>query len=239
MSELNKYFMSQTVEIKRSQINPAPYNPRSIDKEARANLKRSIKADGIIGGLVWNKRTTNLVSGHQRVNILDELNKYDQKTKENDYTVKVEVIDVDRKKEIELNIFFNNPNTQGQWDYEKLRELIPDIDYKSAGLTEEDLNIIGIDFEMQTEDEISIADQFDQLNAPMVADREEKKAAVKEMKAQIKEKAESVSKNMESYVMINFETYEAKEAFMYRFGFDGGEKFIKGEVFANMVERVE
>lgn len=239
MSELNKFFKSETVEILRSKIRPSDYNPRTISKEARLSLKRSIKAYGVVGGMVWNKLSTNLVSGHQKLSILDELNGYDQKTKANDYLLKVEAISVDLKTEKELNIFFNNPSSQGEWDYDKLRELIPDIDYKSAGLTDEDLNIIGIDFEMQTDDEVSIAEHFEQLQAPVEAEREERKAAVKEMKAQIKEKAEDVSKNMESYVMINFDTYQSKEAFMLRFGYNGSEKFIKGEVFSNMVERVE
>ena len=37
--------------------------------------------------------------------------------------------------------------------------------------------------------------------------------------------------------MLNFDTYKHKAAFMRRFGFDPMEKFIKGELFSDMVER--
>ena len=56
------------------------------------------------------------------------------------------MIDVEEKEEKELLILLNNPSAQGEWDYDTLRELIPDIDYKDAGLTEQDLDIIGVDF---------------------------------------------------------------------------------------------
>ncbi|MDE5986650.1 MAG: hypothetical protein K2H16_05150 [Prevotella sp.] len=43
MSE-NNYFSSKTVELMRSQIHPADYNPRTISDEGRKLLKRSIKS---------------------------------------------------------------------------------------------------------------------------------------------------------------------------------------------------
>nr|UVX77145.1 MAG: hypothetical protein [Bacteriophage sp.] len=43
----------------------------------------------------------------------------------------------------------------------------------------------------------------------------------------------------ESYVMINFKSYRAKSAFMLRFGFGPDDKVIPGEMFSDMVERVE
>lgn len=235
MSELNKYFKSETIEIQRSKIVPSPYNPRKITQEARKSLKNSIKTYGIVGGLVWNRQTKNLVSGHQKIDILDELNKYP----ENDYLIKVEVIEVNPKTEKELNVFLNNPNSQGTWDFDKLRELIPDIDYKNAGLSDEDLSLIGIDFTMQTETEVNIANQFNEMLAPVQIQKEIDKQHVKDVKKQVKEASENAAKDMESYVMINFDTAEAKESFMLRFGFQPGDKVIKGEVFENMIEKVE
>ena len=38
---------------------------------------------------------------------------------------------------------------------------------------------------------------------------------------------------------MSFDTFKAKAAFCERFGYDPYEKFIKGEVFENQVERVE
>ena len=44
---------------------------------------------------------------------------------------------------------------------------------------------------------------------------------------------------MDAYVMLSFDTYEAKAAFCERFGYDPAMKFIKGEVFSDQVERVD
>lgn len=236
MTELSKYFTSETVEINRSDISLANYNPRRISAEARKKLKANIKQNGIIGGLVWNATTGNLVSGHQRLSVLDELNKYP----DTDYRVKVERIEVDLKKEKELNIFFNNSAVQGEFDYDLLAQIIPDIDYKDAGLTEEDLQLIGIDFTLQTETEQDIASEINSLIAPVQAQKEaEKIAHNKEVKAQVLNDAQSKAEDMESYVMISFDSYRTKAAFMQRFGFDEREKFVKGELFENMIERAE
>jgi len=240
MSELNKYFKSETVELLRSEIHPSTYNPRTISDEARKLLKRSVKRFGVVGGLVVNKTTGNtLVSGHQKLSILDELNKFP----ENDYCVKVELIEVDLKTEKELNIFFNNPNSMGSWDYDKLAELIPDIDYKDAGLTEEDLNLIGVDFLLQTEEENNLANELENVMAPTNAIKEatkaEKIAHNKEIKAEVNKAAQEKAQDMEAYVMLSFDSYEAKAEFMERFGYDESEKFIKGECFSEMVERIE
>ncbi len=247
MSELSKYFTSETIEIQRSEINLADYNPRSISAETRKKLKHNIKKNGLLGGLVYNLRTKTLVSGHQRISVLDELNLYP----DNDYMVKVEAIDVDEQREKELNVWFNNTSVQGQWDYDMLAQIIPDIDYKNAGLTDEDLQLIGIDFTLQTEEEQSITDDINNLIAPVQNQKEavkqakkelsqaEKIAHNKEVKAQVMQDAQEKAENMESYVMISFDSYKAKAAFMERFGFDKREKFVKGELFENMIERID
>lgn len=247
MSELSKYFTSETIEIQRSEINLADYNPRSISAETRKKLKQNIKKNGLLGGLVYNLRTKTLVSGHQRISVLDELNNYP----DNDYLVKVEAIDVDEQREKELNVWFNNTSVQGQWDYDMLAQIIPDIDYKNAGLTDEDLQLIGIDFTMQTEAERRITDDINNLIAPIQNQKEavkqakkelsqpEKIAHNKEVKAQVMQDAQDKAENMESYVMISFDTFKAKADFMERFGFDAREKFVKGELFENMIERIE
>lgn len=247
MSELSKYFTSETIEIQRSEINLADYNPRSISAETRKKLKQNIKKNGLLGGLVYNLRTKTLVSGHQRISVLDELNNYP----DNDYLVKVEAIDVDEQREKELNVWFNNTSVQGQWDYDMLAQIIPDIDYKNAGLTDEDLQLIGIDFTMQTEAEQSITNDINNLIAPVQNQKEavkqakkelsqaEKIAHNKEVKAQVMQDAQEKAENMESYVMISFDSYKAKAAFMERFGFDKREKFVKGELFENMIERID
>ena len=74
---LNKFFSSEVIELKRSEIKPADYNPRTISDESRKMLKKSIKQFGVVGGIIINKQTDNtVVGGHQKVAILDEIYKY-------------------------------------------------------------------------------------------------------------------------------------------------------------------
>ena len=167
---LSKYFNSKSVELKRSQIKPASYNPRTISDEGKKALKRSIKLYGVVGGIVINQATSyTIVGGHQKVAVLDELNKYDKSTHENDYTLRVELINVDEKTEKQLNITLNNPNVGGNWDFDALARIVPDIDWKDAGLTDADLNMIGVDYLLQTEEENSIADALSDMMVPVHA----------------------------------------------------------------------
>ncbi len=57
-------------------INLAVYNPRKDLQPGDADyekLKKSILEFDMVEPLVWNKRTGNLVGGHQRLKILKEL----------------------------------------------------------------------------------------------------------------------------------------------------------------------
>lgn len=257
---------SRVEEILRSQIKPSDYNPRKITPEGKKQLIRSIKKYGVVGGIIINEQTGNtIVGGHQKVAVLDEMNKYDPVTKENDYTLRVEVINVDLKTEKSLNTALNNPNIGGDWDYDKLRELIPDIDWKDAGFTEADLSMIGVDFMLQTEGENDITNELAGLAAPAQQKREEEKAAKKEeanriaameheinqqmtqeqktqhmkdVKAQVQQKAVQDAQNMDAYVVLSFDSYEAKADFCERFGYIGQTKFIKGEEFDDRCEVV-
>lgn len=244
---LKKFFSSTIVEVKRSEIHPADYNPRKIDEQGKRMLKRSMKQFGVVGGIIVNSQTGNtIVGGHQKVAILDEMYKYP----DNDYFLRVEMISVDRKTEKTLNIALNNGNISGQWDYDALARLVPDIDYKDAGLTAADLNMIGCDFLLQTEEENSIADALEDMMAPVTEQKEAEKAAkqmertakvahMKEVKQQVKDAAQKQAQDMDAYLMLSFDTFEAKAAFCERFGYDPYSKFIKGEVFDEQIERIE
>ena len=246
----NKITQPESREIQRSDINFANYNPRKITQEARKNLKANLKRVGLLGGIVWNEVTGNLVSGHQRISVIDEVNKYNPDTRTNDYLIRVDVIDVDEQQEKELNILMNNPNAQGTWDFDALARIVPDIDWKDAGLTDADLNMIGVDYLLQTEEENSIADALSDMMVPVSEQKEADKAAkqleraekvahMKEVKHQVKENAQKQAENMDAYVMLSFDTYEAKAAFCERFGYEPDMKFIKGEVFDEQVERID
>ena len=53
---LSKYVKSESVEVTRSELFVADYNPRKLSDEARKSLKRGIKKFGLVGGIPVNKR---------------------------------------------------------------------------------------------------------------------------------------------------------------------------------------
>lgn len=252
----NKIKQSETIILKRSEITPSDYNPRKIADEARKALKKNIKENGIIGGLVFNSQTGNLVSGHQRVSIADEVNKYNPETHENDYDLKVEKIDVDLKNEKELNIFFNSKSVMGEYDYSKLALMIPDIDVNLAGLDEVDMSFI--DIEIPTIEEIVIPSfepqkekrdkaeedrqEDNSVNHPATSalkeemTDEEKKAHVKAIKEKVKENSEYLG---EPYFTVSFDSFENKAFFLERFEMSADVRFIKGEELAEKMDELE
>lgn len=106
------------MKIHRSKLNNAPYNPRKISPKNRKKLQDNLKSVGLLQSLVWNKRTGNLVGGHQRLSIMDSLEGT------NDYCIFVDMVDLDEKTEKEQNIAFNNSELAGDWDFKKLGDLM-------------------------------------------------------------------------------------------------------------------
>lgn len=126
-------------KIKRSQIKLAAYNPRTITDEARKRLKKGLKKFGLVQPLVWNETTGVLVSGHQRLSILDETYKYPN----NDYTLTVSVVHLSEKDEKILNVQLNNQSMMGEFDYDALRDMqfeAPDLD--QLGFSDSDLDLV-------------------------------------------------------------------------------------------------
>lgn len=214
---------SDTIIIKRSKIQFAPYNPRKKDPKVVEALKRNLKKVGYLGGIVWNEETGNLVGGHKRVEAMDLIYNYDGTT-DKDYEIKVEKVIMDPKTEKEQNIFLNNKRVQGEMDYEMLAEILPEIDIDATGLDDYDLQIIE-----------SIVPSFDMGHNEVIKndskelakDYEAHKAATKQLKQEIKNGISE--KQTPSYFTVTFANYDDKAGFLERFGIDGDTVFIKGE----------
>jgi DNA modification methylase len=124
------------IKIPIDKINPAPYNPRIDLKPGDTEyekLKRSIEEFGYIDPLIWNKRTGNLVGGHQRFKILLEKGLTE---------IEVSVVDLDETKEKALNLALNK--ISGDWDESKLTDLLSEleeseIDIELTGFDQDDL----------------------------------------------------------------------------------------------------
>lgn len=241
--ELNKYIKSLSGEVKRSEITLAAYNPRKISGDARKRLKANIKRIGIIGGLIWNKTTGNLLAGHQRILILDELNGYDG-TEKTDYLIRLDIVELDTKTEVEQNIFLNNRNIQGEYDNTLLADLIPQIDYELAGLSEFDLNMIAIEVPV-----FNISEHLNTVKDDFKALTEKEKAinaqTYEEKKQSIIDKKEAITQGLASenaidkWVTVSFTNVEEKVAFMELLGYTSETKIIKGEPLLDIVAQLK
>ncbi len=111
------------MEIKRiplNQINPAKYNPRKDLKPGDPEyekLKKSMETFGYVEPIIWNKRTGQIVGGHQRLKILQH---------QGETEIECVVVDLDETQEKALNITLNK--VTGAWDLPKLADLISELD---------------------------------------------------------------------------------------------------------------
>ena len=237
---LNKSEKFEIKEIHRSEIKNASYNPRKINDKQRSGLKRNLKKMGLMYPLVWNELTGNIVSGHQRIDICDEINGSD------DYTLTMAVVKLTPKEEMQQNIFLNSTTYQGEFDFIKLKEVIigSELDFKDCGLDEYDMSVINIDpksVKVFGCDQSEEPEQDDEEEEPEPLTPDEKKEAIKQLKKDIQKAYENTDqvKNVDAYVILSFSNMDNKEAFCRRFDIPIGETIYKGEIFSNMVERVE
>jgi hypothetical protein len=118
----------------------SPDNPRNIpqskDNPLFKELEDSMQRFGYVVPIIVNKRTNHIVSGHFRVLVLKENN-----------VKEVDVIEVDlpKTKEQALNITLNS--IKGDWDIEKLQNIInvlvvKNIDLTGTGFNTSEINII-------------------------------------------------------------------------------------------------
>jgi hypothetical protein len=124
-------------------------------------------------------------------------------------------------------------STNAQQDYDLLALLLPDIDYKLAGLSPDEMNLISIEVPIMDIHKEEIQGDFKELSK----DFEQKKADIIAAKKKIKDDIRE--SQGESYVTLSFDSYENKCEFMEWFGFGNDLKFIKGESFSDMIERIK
>jgi hypothetical protein len=128
---------SQAASVR--ELKPAPYNPRKITKDRQNMLQKSLETFGDLSGIVFNIRTGHLVGGHQRVKLMER--RYPiEKQPSSDSTGTVAIgyirtpygqvpyreVDWEEDREKAANIAANKH--RGEFDNEKLRELLESID---------------------------------------------------------------------------------------------------------------
>ncbi|MFO1094634.1 MAG: ParB N-terminal domain-containing protein [Planctomycetaceae bacterium] len=121
------------------QLQPAPYNPRielAPGDERYDRLANSLSEFDLVQPLVWNERTGHVVGGHQRLEIL---------RRRGDKEIECVVVDLPLEREQALNVTLNNPRVGGDWEPEKLVDLLeelqslPDFDIGLTGFDEQAL----------------------------------------------------------------------------------------------------
>lgn len=211
----SKFQNYDTETIHRSQIKNAPYNPRIMDKAAQKRLRDNIRKHGLVSALTWNRRTGNLVGGHQRLEQLDALEKSE------DYDLTVCVVDVDEREEASLNVQLNNPSMQGDWDLDKLAQVSEDFDLSMTddlGFTQND-----VDFMFDGDE------RFSQLfDTPEANDTKDKIDEIKRARAQgvdnLKEK-----NSINWYAVVVFADEKDRDAFFKEISVPKYEEYITAE----------
>lgn len=107
----------------------APYNPRVISDADFAALRRSLRYFGFVEPVVVNRRLGHVVGGHQRIRAAQE---------EGFTDLPVVFVELDEPSEKQLNLALNR--ISGEWDDEKLRQVLADLDGAGA-----DLSLTGFD----------------------------------------------------------------------------------------------
>lgn len=211
---LSKFCTGKPREIERRELKGAPYNPRRglTDKE-REKLKGSLSSFGLVDLPVWNKRTGNIVGGHQRLSILDALEGSDS------YRLFVSEVDIDDPTEKALNVALNNTELMSDFDVEKLGTLMKEIDFKLAGFDQAGLmQMFG--------DDIFKGDQ-----AGALSELNDQVRAARERYDKMKVEKFAKRDDLEYYAVLVFESAEKRVEFAKLLGLDDN-KWLDGAYVA-------
>lgn len=145
--------------LNRKVIKKAGYNPRKITSEEQERLKYSLEEFGLCEPLIFNERTGHLVSGHQRIALLDK----DYGTK--DYEIGMSVIDVDLATEKRLNVWLNQSASQGSFDNNKLNEIVKELEisFDELGFPDDEVNYLNTLFAPPDESILAVLDTANKI----------------------------------------------------------------------------
>lgn len=156
-----------------SAMQPAKYNPREISEAGMSMLAESLKNFKLLQPIVWNKRTGNIVGGHQRYAVL-----LSQGVKE----ARTAVVDLDEKDEMLLNITLNNPNVGGEFNIKELSNAMKLLKSKMTAVQYEKAGLKAMEKQMPLFDgvaETPAADSKKRMTAQEAADDKLEKADIK------------------------------------------------------------
>lgn len=236
--------------INRKLLRNASYNPRTIDPVSQKRLRKSIEhTKGLVQPPIWNKRTGNIVGGHQRIDQLDQIKQTD------DYTLTVAVVDWPEEREIEVNISLNNPSLAGQYDLGLLDELLdrPGVDLAATGFDITTLEMMHIDMGMDLPDFMvpaeerasqaevdELVNELEELSEEGESDQEELEeeeriAALKKKKQDFSE-AQGFLRYQNGMVKVMFPTRGTVNLFLEKLSKEEGAEFIDGMELVKLLD---
>lgn len=138
------------MEIQRMKIadlHRAAYNPR-VDlqpgDEEYETIKKSVETYGLVQPIVWNKRSGTVISGHQRLTVLEDMGETE---------ADVSVVDLSDIQEKQLNIAMNK--VTGEWDDRKLSEILSELgdEAPDTGFTLPEIDVLKNELESFFDDQ--------------------------------------------------------------------------------------
>lgn len=234
---MHKYEKFKIETIRRSEMHGADYNPRKISDSNKKKLKKYIKEFGLLQPIVVNKNTMNVVSGHQRLDILDNL------SKTQDYELNVAFVELDEEQEIKANIILNNVSVMGEFDVLKLKEiseLLPEIDFiNDLGFDRLDIDLIfsetgiGIKETETNKEELNELEKMQQSDKMRIAKKEYREKQIDKDK-----EGKSYYLDHDDYMITfvfnnNIEKYD----FMERIMKPKKERYLKSNILFDIFEQ--
>lgn len=208
------------VTIHRSEIKNAPYNPRFISEGNKRRLKKGLKKFGLVETLVWNERTGNLVSGHQRLSQIDEIEG------NQDYELTVSVVNLSETDEMALNVQLNNTSMMGEYDLDALAEMAEQgANIDDFGFSDSDIEILF--------GESDLVEKF--IDSSEITETKDKLRDIKKDRSEYTEKMKEAN-NASFYFTVICESMEEREELFNKMGVPFSEEFINSEMLKRLAD---
>ena len=224
----------EVVTLHRSQVVDDDINPRTITDDNMRRLKESIRKNGLVGHLVYNKVTKHIVGGHQRLAALDSI----MRTK--DYTLDVLQVDMPLKDEVRLNVALNQQDAQGEFDFFKISELATDYGLdlsEDFGFSDEMIEINFPEFgapEDSTSEESSATPRM--ASESDIAKMKEQKHEAKVRNRELREEYGKPGDEPKGILTVVFDRESAKRQWFLDRGIDEPPNVIHVNEFAKLFE---
>lgn len=167
----------------------------------------------------------NLVSGHQRISVLDSLEGTD------DYQLDFAMVDLDDNEEKAANIAFNNESAFGQWGFDRsdLEMILPDTGFFGVAEERDSKSPILEEVEKVAADAAKSTSPAKWRNLP---DRRRSAEGITEARNEARAANDD---DTEHYAVLLFADRAARESFMISLGEDADARYTDGEAVRRLM----